>query len=118
MNSFKLQQKKTIMLNEDEMRKIIDEQLRKVGWEADSYNLRYSKGTRPHKGQNIAIAEWQNDSGFFIIFCLQLLELILAEAGLLPMKKEVVFCSEIKTSQNNAISIKLFVDKKEWRILL
>lgn len=64
MNSFKLYQKKTTMLNEDDTRKIIDEQLRKVSWEADSYNLRYSKGTRPHKGQNIVIAEWQTDSGF------------------------------------------------------
>ena len=52
------------MLNETETRKIIDEQLRKVGWEADSDNLRFSKGTRPQKGQNIAIAEWQTDSGF------------------------------------------------------
>ena len=52
------------MLNETETRKIIDEQLRKVGWETDSDNLRFSKGTRPQKGQNIAIAEWQTDSGF------------------------------------------------------
>ncbi len=52
------------MLNEDDTRKIIDEQLRKVGWEADSDNLRYSKGTRPKKGRNIAVAEWQTDSGF------------------------------------------------------
>ena len=52
------------MINEAETRKIIDEQLRKVGWEADSDNLRFSKGTRPQKGQNIAIAEWQTDSGF------------------------------------------------------
>ena len=64
MNSFKLHQKKNAMLNETETRKIIDEQLRKVGWEADSDNLRFSKGTRPQKGQNIAIAEWQTDSGF------------------------------------------------------
>ena len=52
------------MLNEYDTRKIIDEQLRKVGWEADSDNLRYSKGTRPQKGRNIAVAEWQTDSGF------------------------------------------------------
>lgn len=47
-----------INLSERETRYIIDEELRKVGWEADTDNLRYSKGTRPQKGKNIAIAEW------------------------------------------------------------
>ncbi len=47
---------------EAETRYLIDEQLRKVGWEADTQNLRYSKGTRPEKGRNIAIAEWPTDS--------------------------------------------------------
>jgi type I restriction enzyme R subunit len=51
-----------INLSEKETRYIIDEQLRKVGWEADTVNLRYSKGTRPQKGRNIAIAEWPTDS--------------------------------------------------------
>ena len=45
-------------LSEAETRYLIDEQLRKYGWEADTNNLRYSKGTRPQKGKNIAIAEW------------------------------------------------------------
>lgn len=49
-------------LSEKETRYLIDEQLRKVGWEADTINLRYSKGTRPEKGRNIAIAEWPTDS--------------------------------------------------------
>ena len=48
--------------SEAETRLIIDEQLRLVGWEADSENLRYSKGTRPAKGRNIAIAEWPTES--------------------------------------------------------
>ena len=48
--------------SEAETRYLIDEQLRKVGWEADTHNLRYSKGTRPAKGRNIAIAEWPTDS--------------------------------------------------------
>ena len=43
-------------------RYMIDEQLRKIGWEADTPNLRYSKGTRPQKGRNLAIAEWPTDS--------------------------------------------------------
>ena len=53
------------MLNEADTRKIIDEQLRQVGWESDSDNLRYSKeGTHPQKGRNVPVAEWQTDSGF------------------------------------------------------
>ena len=51
-----------VKLSEKETRYIIDEQLRKVGWEADTINLRYSKGTRPQKGRSIAIAEWPTDS--------------------------------------------------------
>lgn len=50
------------MKSEAETRYLIDEQLRKVGWEADTEHLRYSKGTRPAKGRNIAIAEWPTDS--------------------------------------------------------
>ncbi|WP_373163807.1 type I restriction-modification system endonuclease [Agathobaculum sp. Marseille-P7918] len=47
---------------EAETRYLIDQQLRQVGWEADTENLRYSKGTRPVKGRNLAIAEWPTDS--------------------------------------------------------
>lgn len=50
------------MISESETRKIIDEQLRRVGWEADTETLRYSKGTRPQKGRNMAIAEWKTNS--------------------------------------------------------
>ena len=49
-------------LTEDETRKLIDEQLRRVGWEVDTHNLRYAKGTRPQKGKKIAIAEWPVNS--------------------------------------------------------
>ena len=48
--------------SEAETRLMIDEQLRQVGWEADTETLRYSKGTRPQKGRNLAIAEWPTDS--------------------------------------------------------
>lgn len=44
--------------SEAEVRFIIDKQLRQVGWEVDSENLKYSKGIRPSKGRNIAISEW------------------------------------------------------------
>lgn len=49
-------------LSEAETRIIIDDQLRKYGWEVDTNDLRYSKGTRPQKGRNIAIAEFPTDS--------------------------------------------------------
>ncbi len=49
-------------LSEAETRYLIDEQLRKYGWEVDTNNIRYSKGTRPQKGKNLAIAEWPTDS--------------------------------------------------------
>ena len=48
--------------SEAETRYLIDQQLRQVGWEADTENLRYSKGARPVKGRNLAIAEWPTDS--------------------------------------------------------
>ena len=45
-------------MTEAETRMLIDSQLRDAGWEADTDNLRYSKGSRPKKGHNMAIAEW------------------------------------------------------------
>ena len=71
-------------MNEIETRYLIDEQLRQVGWNADSKNLRYSKGTRPQRGKNIAIAEWQTDSGYidYALFCgLKFVGLIEAKAN-------------------------------------
>lgn len=49
-------------VSEAETRYLIDEQLSKVGWEADSETLRHSLGTRPQVGRNLAIAEWPTDS--------------------------------------------------------
>ncbi|ADL50873.1 type I restriction-modification system endonuclease [Clostridium cellulovorans] len=49
---------KKIDLTEAETRIIIDSQLRSAGWEVDTINLRYSKGTKPQKGKNLAISEW------------------------------------------------------------
>ena len=50
-------------LSEEETRRIIDEQLKQAGWEADTSNLRYAKGARPEKGKNKAIAEWPTSKG-------------------------------------------------------
>jgi type I restriction enzyme, R subunit len=52
-----------IDLDEAATRAIIDEQLRQVGWEADTQSLRYANGSRPIKGRNLAIAEWPAASG-------------------------------------------------------
>ncbi|WP_163536300.1 type I restriction-modification system endonuclease [Gracilibacillus sp. YIM 98692] len=51
-------------LTEAETRLIIDEKLMKAGWEVDTKNLRFSNGTRPEKGKNIAIAEWPLKKGY------------------------------------------------------
>lgn len=51
--------------NEAQTRCLIDEQLRLAGWEADTQNLRYSKGTRPVKGRSLAISEWPTNSAFY-----------------------------------------------------
>jgi len=63
----KQSEKVSSMMNwtEAQTRCLIDEQLQKAGWEADTKNLRFSKGTRPIKGRNIAIAEWPTDSAFY-----------------------------------------------------
>jgi type I restriction enzyme R subunit len=60
-----------LYLDEAETRRLIDEQLRQAGWLADSVKLRYSKGTRPEKGKNMAIAEWPTESGpaDYLLFC-------------------------------------------------
>ncbi len=52
-----------LQLDEAGTRQIIDEQLRQAGWQADSVQLRYSQGSRPEKGKNLAIAEWPTESG-------------------------------------------------------
>jgi len=52
-----------VELDETATRQLIDQQLRRAGWEVDSVNLRYSKGARPEKGKNRAIAEWPTMDG-------------------------------------------------------
>ncbi|MEO2015487.1 MAG: DUF4145 domain-containing protein, partial [Fuerstiella sp.] len=50
-----------IDLDEQDTRRLIDQQLREAGWEADTFELQHSKGVRPQKGRNLAIAEWPTD---------------------------------------------------------
>lgn len=52
-----------VQLDEADTRKMIDQQLMQAGWEADSEQLKYNKGTRPEKNRNRAIAEWPTESG-------------------------------------------------------
>ena len=55
---------KQIDLDENETRRLlIDTKLREAGWIVDSDNLTYSKGTRPEKGKNLAIAEYPTKNG-------------------------------------------------------
>jgi type I restriction enzyme R subunit len=50
-------------LDEAATRRIIDQQLRDAGWEADSTTLSYKQGVRPQRGKNLAIAEWLTSGG-------------------------------------------------------
>ncbi|MCB9882215.1 MAG: type I restriction-modification system endonuclease [Planctomycetes bacterium] len=52
-----------VELDEADTRKLIDEQLREVGWTVDSANLTFGESTRPEKNKNLAIAEWPTSSG-------------------------------------------------------
>ncbi|HEY5241380.1 MAG TPA: type I restriction-modification system endonuclease, partial [Polyangiaceae bacterium] len=47
-----------IEVDEAATRKLIDRQLRDVGWEVDSELLTFERGVRPTRGKNLAIAEW------------------------------------------------------------
>lgn len=58
------QQAATLLdLDEAATRHQIDQQLRDAGWEVDSQLITFSKGVRPQKGKNLAIAEWPTASG-------------------------------------------------------
>lgn len=56
-------QQSAFYVDEEATRILIDEQLDDAGWEVDSVNLRYSKGSTPEINKNKAIAEWPTDSG-------------------------------------------------------
>ena len=56
-------EKSSLELSEADTRVLIDQQLIDAGWEADTINLRYSRGARPILNKNRAIAEWPTNSG-------------------------------------------------------
>jgi hypothetical protein len=51
------------MRHQTDTRVLVDDQLKAVGWEADSRALTHSSGARPEKGKNRAIAEWPTATG-------------------------------------------------------
>ncbi|CAI8834394.1 type I restriction enzyme, R subunit [Brevibacillus sp. IT-7CA2] len=71
------------MLDEAETRiHLIDQQLQQAGWEVNSETLRFSNGTRPEPGRNLAIAEWPVKQGRadYALFCgMQLVGIIEAK---------------------------------------
>jgi type I restriction enzyme, R subunit len=66
----------SLQLDEAETRRLIDEQLKVAGWQADSMYRTYASGARPEKGKYLAIAEWPTATGpaDYILF-----------AGLVPL---------------------------------
>ncbi|MFN8672767.1 MAG: type I restriction-modification system endonuclease [Candidatus Sericytochromatia bacterium] len=105
-----------IVLDEKETRKLIDEQLRSVGWEADSESIRYSKGTRPQKGKNIAISEWPIGSksvDYALFFGLEFVGLIEAKKKSLDV---ISVLEEAKMYSEKAIIIgeEKFVEKSPF----
>lgn len=52
-----------IDIDETSTRALIDAQLAARGWEVDSQAIRYSTGSRPVRGRNMAIAEWPTKNG-------------------------------------------------------
>lgn len=60
-----------LSLDERTTRRLIDEQLRSAGWEADTATIRYSNNVRPEKNKNRAIAEWPTKNGpaDYALFC-------------------------------------------------
>lgn len=113
----KLQRKKDarkygsdLNLTEEETRAKIDEQLRSAGWEADTEELRYSKGTRPEKGRNLAIAEWPLKQGFADYALFAGLEFI----GIIEAKRQSKnIPSDIEQAKNYA----RLVEKKDGEII-
>ncbi|MEM9482445.1 MAG: type I restriction endonuclease [Cyanobacteria bacterium P01_F01_bin.116] len=82
-------------LKEWEVRELIDQQLRDVGWEADTPNLRYSKDTRPTVGRNIAIAEYPLEGNRHVDYALFVGTKLLA---VLEAKREDAAQAQAQTS--------------------
>lgn len=60
---FKTLSQSSLDLSEADTRLIIDQQLNNAGWQADTENITYSKGSRPEPNTCKAISEWPTASG-------------------------------------------------------
>ncbi len=99
-------------LSEDLTRILIDQQLIDAGWEADSLDLTYSKGARPEKGKNKAIAEWPTSSpkacADYVLF-----------AGLTPIaiveakRKRINIADRIPQAERYARDLKLATEHQQ-----
>jgi type I restriction enzyme, R subunit len=71
-------------LDEPATRRLIDQQMRAAGWEVDSEELTYARGTRPQKNRNLAIAEWPTRDGhadYALFVGLQVVAVVEAKRG-------------------------------------
>ncbi len=94
---------------EDDTREIIDMQLREAGWMANSGKLRHGLGTRPIKGHNLAIAEWQipNCGRADYVLFIGLMPVAVVEAK----KLNVDVASALSQSQRYSESYQLSADE-------
>lgn len=53
----------SLQISERDTRKLIDGQLAAAGWTVDSAEITFTKGARPQRGRNLAIAEWPTETG-------------------------------------------------------
>ena len=91
-------QQTEIDLDERETRRLIDIQLRNAGWSADSEQLTYNNGTRPQKGRNMAIAEWQTASGRadYVLFAgLQAVAVVEAKRNAITLLVDSLFATNV-----------------------
>jgi len=98
-------------LDERETRRLIDQQLRDVGWDAETEELRYSLGVRPQKGRYLAIAEYPTASGpadYALFAGLQLVGVVEAKrrsndvAGAVEQAKR--YSRDVRLDQESAVA--------------
>ena len=118
-----LQATERLELDEAATRLLIDGQLRQAGWEADSEQLRYSKGARPQKHRNLAIAEWPTSSGpaDYVLFAgLSPMAAVEAKrankdvAGVLPQAQR--YCRDLQASEESELKSGGWGPDGEYRI--
>lgn len=93
------------ILSEELTRMIIDSQLQKAGWEADTQLLKYSKGARPELNKNMAIAEWPLNNKYsadYVLF-VGLTPIAVVEAK----QKNIDVAGKIKQAERYSLNFKM-----------